>query len=213
MRGGRQSRARLLAWAAPILAIAVLTAACSPAASASPTSMVPGVTPAATIEASPVVSSTPGTTPAVELDPSLLAVLPSTIAGFAMAESPEAEAAAREDPQLAVVGSAMVAGIAVDASAGEFVYAVVVRLKAGAMNDAVFRDWRDSYDQGACSQANGVAGNAQTEIDGRTVYIGTCGGGVRTYHVWIEDKGLLVSASSVGDRRLGELLMNSLRVP
>ncbi|MBI3746126.1 MAG: hypothetical protein HY264_06305 [Chloroflexi bacterium] len=167
----------------------------------------------ATIGAPPAASPTPALTSAVALDPALLAVLPPSVAGFAIAESAEAEAAARADPQLAVVGSAMVAGIAVDAASGEFVYAVVVRLRPGAMSDGVFRGWRDSYDEGACSQANGVAGNAQTEIDGRTVYIGTCAGGVRTYHVWIEDKGLLVSASAVGDRRFGELLMNALRVP
>ena len=135
------------------------------------------------------------------------------MSGFEVTESPDAESTALGDPQLAVVGSGMAAGIAVDPTTGEFVYAVVVRLKAGTMNDAVFRDWRDSYDEGACSQADGVSGNAQTEINGNTVYIGTCAGGVRTYHVWLEAQGLLVSASSVGDHRFGEMLMNNLRLP
>ncbi|MEO7664523.1 MAG: hypothetical protein ABIV26_05300, partial [Candidatus Limnocylindrales bacterium] len=63
---------------------------------------------------------------------------------------------------------------------------------------------------GACSQASGVAGHAEAQIDGRTVYIGTCGGGVRTYHAWLAPDGVMVSASAVGDRRLGERLVENL---
>lgn len=202
---------------AAVLAVALATvlagalAACSSSTSPSPAPATPTPTATPTTSALPEVS--PGSTPAVALDPTLLGVLPASVAGFDLTESPDAETAALGDPQLAVVGSAMAAGIAVDASTGEFVYAVVVRLKTGAMNDAVFRDWRDSYDEGACSQANGVSGNAQAEINGNTVYIGTCAGGVRTYHVWLESSDLLVSASSVGDHRYGELLMDNLRVP
>lgn len=207
MRGARHLRALRLAW---IVTSAALTlTACSPNPSLSPTAAPPSATPAVTRSASPAGSPSP--TSAVALDASLLAILPASVAGFAVAESPEAETAALADPQLAIVGTAMAAGLAVDATSGEFVYAVVVRLRPGAMNDAVFRDWRDSYDEGACSQANGVTGNAQAEIDGRTVYIGTCAGGVRTYHVWIADKQLLVSASAVGDHRFGETLMENLR--
>ena len=190
----------------------LVLAACGALVTPSPTT-VPTATLIATlaVTGSPESSGSPTATPAVALDPSLLGVLPASVSGFAVVESPEAETAALGDPQLAKVGTAMVAGIAVDATVGEFVYAVVVRLRPGTMTDAVFRDWRDSYDQGACSQASGVSGNAQTQIDGRTVYIGTCTGGVRTYHVWIPERQLLVSASSVGDRRFGETLMENLR--
>jgi hypothetical protein len=91
------------------------------------------------------------------------------------------------------------------------VYAVVVRLLPDAMDETAFRDWRDSFDEGACSLADGVAGHAETETGGRTVYIGTCTGGLRTYHVWLEDRGVLISASAVGERRLGEHLVENLR--
>lgn len=211
MSAGRRATPRVVGARAGVatLLAGLLLAACGPSVTPSPTIAVPTATAAATSTPGPTVS--PGATPAVALDPSLLGVLPASVNGFDIVESPEAETAALADPQLATVGTAMVAGIAVDATVGEFVYAVVVRLKPGAMTDAVFRDWRDSYDEGACSQANGVAGNAQAEIDGRTVYIGTCAGGVRTYHVWIPERQLVVSASSVGDRRFGETLMENLR--
>jgi hypothetical protein len=81
----------------------------------------------------------------------------------------------------------------------------------GTWSEAWFRDWRDSYDEGACGQAGGVAGNAEAALGGRTVYIGTCAGGLRTYHAWLEGRGLLVSAFSVGKGRYGERLMAGLR--
>ena len=112
---------------------------------------------------------------------------------------------------LADVAVAVASALAIDPPTGEFVYAVVVRLKPGAFDGAVFRDWRDSFDEGACSQADGIQGHAETEIGGRTVYIATCVGGLRTYHVWLEDDGVLVSASAVGERRLGEHLVEHLR--
>ncbi len=181
--------------------------ACSPAAiSIPPSSAASGPSPS---QAPPATSGQPVS--AVAVDPSLLAVLPGTVAGIELIESPEAERTALAGPELVAVGSAMAAGIAFDAPTGEFVYAVVIRLKPGAMNDGVFRDWRDSYDEGACSQADGVAGSAETQLGGRTVFTGTCTGGLRTYHVWLEAQGILVSASAVGERRLGEQLMHDLR--
>ena len=67
------------------------------------------------------------------------------------------------------------------------------------LDDAFFRDWRDTYNEGACDQAGGVAANAETELDGRTVYIATCAGGLRVYHAWLEERGILVSLFSLGE--------------
>ena len=195
------------------LALALLVAAaagCSPNTTATPPSMTGSSSPP-TASPSTGPSGTPGPTSSVAIDPSLLAVLPESVDGLPVTESPEAEAASVADPQLEAVASALAAGIAVEASTGEFAFAVVVRLLPGAMNDDTFRDWRDSYDEGACSQADGVSGHAETEIGGRTVYIGTCAGGLRTYHVWLEAQDLLVSVSAVGERRLGEHLVGNLR--
>ncbi len=182
------------------------------------TACTPTVTSTPAPLAAPIASPTPGLpgptsgpSSAVAIDASLLGVLPASVDGLELIESPEAEAAAIAAPELAAIAIALAAGIAVDTTTGEFVYAVVVRLKPEGMNDRVFRDWRDSFDEGACSQADGITGHAESEIDGRTIYIGTCVGGLRTYHVWLAEPGLLISASAVGEHRLGEALMNGLR--
>ena len=146
------------------------------------------------------------------VDATLLAVLPAAVDGLPVNESPEGEDAALADPILPQVASEIASGLAIDAATGDFVYVVVVRLLPGGFDDATFRDWRDTYDIGACSQAGGVAGKAEATIGGRHVFIGTCAGGVRTYHVRLVERGLLISLSAVGDqRRLGELLLKGLR--
>jgi hypothetical protein len=153
----------------------------------------------------------PSNAAGVVVDAALLEVLPATVDGVAVVVSADGETEALSDPTLGEVAVAIAAGLAIDPASGEFVYAVVVRLRDGAMSDERFRDWRDSFDEGACSQAGGVVGHAEAEIAGRTVYIGSCVGGVLTYHVWLREPGLLVSASAVGDRRLGERLVEGLR--
>ena len=212
MTPGRKRLARLLT-------LGVL-AACGPSASPPtiPPTAAPASTPSAAATFAPsaaVLTGAPGTSPGtgatVVIDPALLEILPASVGGLEVVESPEGESAARGDPLLARVASAMAAGFALDPASGDFVYAVVVRTVPGSMDAATFRDWRDSYDEGACAQASGVAGNAETEIGGRTVYIGTCTGGLRTYHVWLAERGMLISASAIGERRLGELLVENLR--
>jgi hypothetical protein len=207
----RPPRRRLLGIALAIalpIAITLAATACSPTTpSATPTPSVPNSQTPADATTTPGAATTPG----VAIDASLLAVLPATVDGIALDESADGEAEALSDPALGSVAEAIAAGLAIDAASGEFVYAVVVRLRPGAMNDERFRDWRDTFDEGAYSQAGGVVGHAQAVIGGRTVYIGTCGGGVRTYHVWLTATSTLVSASSVGERRLGERLVEGLR--
>lgn len=197
-----------------VFAIAVVVAAVVVALTggAGPVSVAATPSPGATAAISPS-DAPPSSTPVpVAIDPALLHTLPSAVDGLPVVESPEGEAAAEKDAALPKVASAVASGLAIDATSGDFVYAVVVRLRQGAMDDATFRDWRDSYDEGACSQADGVDAHAETTIAGRTVFIATCGGGVRTYHVWIPGSQLLVSASAVGDdRRLGEKLVQALR--
>ena len=60
--------------------------------------------------------------------------------------------------------------------------------------------------------AGGIDARLEAPIDGRTVFVTSCVQALRTYHVWIQDQHLLISASSVGDGRFGELLMGELRV-
>lgn len=155
----------------------------------------------------------PGGTSPVVLDRTVLAFLPETVVGVAVAESVNEATQALADPSLQPIASAMDAGVAADADSGNLVYAWVVRLRPGAFGDEVYRQWRDSYDQGACGGEPGIVGRAQATIDARTIFITSCTQGLRTYHVWLKEEGILISASAVGDRSFGEQLMDNLRVP
>ncbi len=165
--------------------------------------------------AAPAPSDTPANTlpmPSgahVSLDASLLAVLPAAVGGVPVNQEPDSFAEAIRDPSFVANVDRAVFAIAV--SGNDLASGVVAHLRPGVWSDAFFRDWRDSYNEGACAQSGGVAGNAEAKIGDRTVFIGTCAGGLRTYHAWIEDRGVVVSAFSLGERRLGEQLMAGLR--
>lgn len=204
--------------AALALALTTAVAACqagpSQNGSGRPGSNAPNETspidPAMTVGQRP--SPTPDdATPAV-IDATLLEYLPETVGGVPVAEELNEAASAVADPAVSRIATAVDVGFAVDQTTGNLVTAHVVRLREGAFDDATYRQWRDSYDDGACAAAGGIVGRAEATIDGRTVYVTSCVAGLRTYHVWIEDEHLLVSASSVGTGRFGELLMNDLRV-
>lgn len=194
---------------AVIVVAACVAAACAPVATSPPPSIGETIPPTAPATPGPPATLVP--TSGVVIDSTLLEILPESVDGLDLVESPDAEAAALGDPQLEAVAASIAAGIAVDPATGEFAYAIVVRLLPGSLDGASFRDWRDSFDEGACSQADGVQGHAETEIGGFTVYIGTCVGGLRTYHVWLETRQVLISVSAAGERRLGEHLVENLR--
>ena len=177
----------------------------------------PGVTsasvspdPASTV--GPPPSPTPDeATPAV-LDATLLDHLPETIGGVEVTEAPDEAALALADPGINEIAAALDVGLAVDESSGNLVTAHVVRLREGAFGDETFRQWRDSFDEGACAAAGGVVGRAEVPLAERNVHVTSCAGELRTYHLWLADEDLLVSAASVGEGRFGELLMTTLRV-
>lgn len=172
-------------------------AATSPSAGAA--SVAPGIS-------GPVGS---GATAVVPIDPALLAILPSEVGGIPLAAVPDP--AGTTDPGLAESVARMAQAYVVDPSTSDFAYASVIALKPGVLDDGYYRSWRDSFDEGACSQAGGVSGRAETTIGGRTVAIGRCAGGVVTYHVRLDGPGIVVSVSSLGDERLGEQIVAGLR--
>jgi hypothetical protein len=194
------------------LALAVIALGCDPA---TPTPSATA-TRAPAGSSSPVPSGSPGSSgaaaasPLVAIDPSLLDLLPKTIGSIPVMPSPESAAEPASDPSLAASAQSLAVALAVDQTTGNLVVASVVKLKSGVFSDEFYRDWRDSFDQGVCGQAGGVSGNAQATMDGRTVYIGTCEGGVHTYHVHLDGPDVIISANSVGDGRLGAQLMDSL---
>jgi hypothetical protein len=187
------------------LALGALLAACAPVQTGGPSLPIatgPG-------GVGPPVTLAPGATPLVRIDPSLLAVLPDEVDGLSVLESADAEIDMQANGSLASLSDGVVGALAVDPGTADLVLADVVRLRSGAMTDAVFQGWRDTFDAGACGES-GVIGRAQAQIGGRTVFVGTCGNGLRTYHTWIPDKNLLVSASAAGKRELGRLLFEAL---
>ncbi|MEO8207842.1 MAG: hypothetical protein ABI598_02310 [Chloroflexota bacterium] len=201
--------------AAPAVGLVLLLlAACTPGGTAAPlivASPPPSATTPSTSSADANPSASPGAAAPVAIDPSLLSVLPATVDGLEVTESVEAETTALADPELSTIGLALAAGIAVDGPTGQFVYAVVISLKPGAMTDAAFGALRAAYDEGACSQADGIAAQGETQIAGRKVYTGTCVGGLRTYHVWLGSQDVVIAASALGDRLLGERLLEGVR--
>ena len=204
-----------MAWLAAPLVVVVLAAGCAsqPAPTIEPSSM-PTPTPVAPSQSAPVAS--PGTSGSastsglsVMLDESLLAILPATVDGATVGPEAQSFTDAITDPAFVANVQAAVFAIVVDG--GDLASGVVADLRAGVYSDAFFRDWRDTYNTGACAQAGGVVGNAEAELGGRTVYIASCAGGLRVYHAYLEGRNVIVSLFSTGDRRFGELLMSGLR--
>jgi hypothetical protein len=184
----------------------------TPGSSAPPGGATPTAEPVVTLGPPPSPTPPDGTSPVV-LDPTVLAFLPADVGGIALTESVDEATHALSDPSLPKIASAMDAAVAVDAGNGNLVYAWAVRLRADTFSDTIYGQWRDSYDEGACIGAGGIVGRAEAQIDDRTVHITSCTDGLRTYHVWLKDQAILISASAVGDGRFGELLMDNLRVP
>ena len=203
------SRLRAAALALSVLGFA-LVVACQPGPS--PSASVAAV---ATLPASGSISvsaSPPTSGGSVAVDPSLLSILPPDVAGVPMQPAPDTAAQIAADPSLASEVEAVAVALAVSAgssAAEDLVIASVVRLQPDIFDETFFRGWRDTYDGAACEPAGGVRGNAESEIDGRQVFIGSCNSGVLTYHLrYGED--VIVSLTSVGERRFGEQVVQNL---
>ena len=167
-----------------------------------PTSFGPSPSPTLPDEAVPV-----------SVDPALLGFLPEAIGEVPVREDADEAAVAQNDPALSQIATAVDAAVAVDTGTNNLVYALIVQLRPGAFGGATYTQWRNSFDEGACAASDGVAGRAEATLGGRQVFITTCAKGIRTYHVLLEDLDVVISASSIGDGRFGETLMETLRVP
>jgi hypothetical protein len=201
-----------------IAAVLVLAACSGSGATAAPSAAPTGVRGAtATVEVPPTFGPPPSPTPddaaPVVVDRTLLDLLPASIGTTPVQEDVDVAAQALSDPALDQLATGVDAAVAVDLGNGDLVYAVVVRVKPGVFGDEVYRQWRDSYDEGACAASGGVVGHAEAEIGGRQTYVTSCVQGMHTYHVWLEDQSVLISASSIGDGRFGEHLLEGLRLP
>jgi hypothetical protein len=206
--------------------IAMLLAGCGSQASPSPSQVVPSATadavptpvsapptfsPTASVSAVASTNASPGASPAVPIDPTLLAILPATVGGQGISEVPEVEANLVTDQSLVTNASGLAVALGIDIISGEFAYMAVIRLKPFVFSNAFYLSWRQSYDEGACSQSSGLTSTTTTTIAGRQVFVGTCAGGASTYHVHLADPDRLVSITSVGTSRYGELVLAALK--
>jgi len=145
----------------------------------------------------------------VVMDPTLLQILPAAIGTAKVAIEPDSFSEAVQDPSF--VASVDSAAFAVVTEGEDLASGVVAHLRPDVYSDAFFRDWRDSYDEGACGQAGGVAAHAETTLGDRPAFITTCAGGLRVYHAYVPEREVIVSVFSLGQGRFGEQLVAGLR--
>jgi hypothetical protein len=199
--------------------LAALLTACAAAPASTPIPSVlssplaqvaPTASPSAPAGSAPVGSAPVGS-PAVPIDPGLLAVLPATIGGQAVNEVPDVEDGLVTDPSLVQNAAALAVALGINLTTGDFAYVAVIRLKPLVFGNAFYLAWRQSYDEGACSQSSGVKGTSTATIAGQQVFIGTCAGGASTYHVHLTAPDRLISITSVGTAGYGTLVLAGLR--
>ncbi len=202
--------------------LALVSAACGAATSAAPSLVVaadspssaatsPSAIPSASPSAVASTEASPGASPAVPIDPSLLAILPATVGGQGINEIPEIEANLMTDPSLVQNASSLAVALGINMNTGDFAYVAVIQVKPLVFSNAFYLSWRQSYDDGACSQSDGLKGTSTTTIAGRQVFTGTCNGGAETYHVHLAAPDRLVSITSVGTGQYGALVLASLK--
>lgn len=225
MRTQRRHRRRHPLLLAVALAIGAIEA-CGPTptppspsatVSAAPTATVPSATTAPPAPSgSRSGESAPPSAPsglAVTVDPGLLEVLPAQVDGAPLEPDPTTASTIASDPLLA--DSALSLAVALVVAPGpsgteDLAVVSIIRLLPDVFDEAFYQEWRDTYDEAACEVADGVESSTETEIGGRTTYIGRCIGGAQTYHTYLEDQGFIVSVSATGSRGFGELIVAGL---
>jgi hypothetical protein len=198
--------------------MSLLVAGCG--ASPGPTPSFAPVETSASLEPSPALrNSAAASVPnasglRVEAEPGLLALVPGGGNGLDFTYDAETTASVASDPDLArnlvglAIGLYRVTGSGPDDP--NFAIVNVAQRRDASLDEAWFRDWRDTYDTAACAQAGGVVGHAQTQMVAGTVYIGSCAGGPLTYHLRLREGAIVVSVTSIGPMRLGEKVMKAI---
>ena len=186
-----------------------------PSASA-PSTASPSPSPSLASQAVASPSASIGTPPSLPLgvtvDPGLLEVLPASVDGISLVPDPDTAAEVAADPLLAesALTIAVALAVAPTSTTDDLAVASVIRLRPDVFDEAFFQEWRDTYNEAACEVADGVESETATLIGGHASYVGTCVGGARTYHTWLEDQGFIVSVTGTGERNLGEQIIAGL---
>ena len=153
-------------------------------------------------------SSPQGSASTAAADPDLFEVLPATDDILTLTYDPVTTAGIAADPALDPAVDAIATGLYLLKGAAEgapdFAIVNVVHLRDPSLGDNWYQSWRETYDEGACGQAGGVIRRAETTIGDVTVHVGSCAGGVFTYHVRLNEGNVILSMTSVGPARIGQ---------
>ena len=216
MRRGPGRVRRAVAVVAGAAMLATVAAGCIPPRPSPSAAVTPSITPA------PRSSEPSGASPiagVVVADPTLLDLLPAEVAGVPLESDPQSAADIAAQTTAEGLITPFVSGIAIARAFGpqatdmatDYVVVTVARLRRGAFLDLVYREWRRTFDAAVCEQAGGVVGvTAETVIADHLTYIGTCAGGIHTYHVHLADRDILLSMQGAGDGRLAERVIEGL---
>jgi hypothetical protein len=147
----------------------------------------------------------------LRIDPTLLGKLPAEVGGNPIVEAAGTEAQDLDNPDLPASFDGIAEGSLGEITDANWLRVSVGRLRPEAQTDDFYTSWRDQYDEGVCSRADGVASVQQETIADRAVDVATCKGGVVAYTVRILDGAVLVSAQDLGPRRLGRQLILALQ--
>ena len=202
---------RRRAWLlAGLVATATVATGCIPPRPSPTSAPEPPSTPTPTVAPATASAGVSG----VMVDPSLLDLLPPDVNGVPMNPDSETAAEIAADGSIGLFVSAIALAaafgpIATD-TAADYVVVTVARLKPGTFDELFFRGWRDTFDAAVCEQAGGVSGHAESDISGHHTHIGTCAGGVHTYHVHLPASDVIVSMQGTGEGRYGERVVAGL---
>jgi hypothetical protein len=192
---------------------ALAVAACAGSTPSTPSPPTTGVQPPASATPPPAIAlGSPTVGPyGLAIDPSLLAVLPATLGDLPVSESADVEAPVLQDSELPKHAESYAGAVVGDLGGSDWATASVVKLKAESRTDAYLSSWRSDFDAAACEQAGGVASEETLQSGVRAVQHVTCEGGVDLYHVWLPERGEIVSVTSLGPLRLGWQLVQALQ--
>jgi hypothetical protein len=205
--------ARRAGVAVTILVVTLALVACippRPSASAMPTpDATAQPTSSGATAASPAPAESPSDGAGIVVDPTLLEHLPPDIAGIPRTPDPETAADIAGEPLLDAYVSGL--SVAIYPSDPDYAVATVARLHPEVFDETWFRGWRDTFDEGVCSQAGGVApGHSEVDLGGRHVFRSGCNGGVVIYHAWLPDSNAIVSIQGAGPLDMGRSVVSGL---
>jgi hypothetical protein len=201
-------RVRIVGLLAALLLAATAAAACSYTVVVQSPTPGPDTDTAVPIMPTPWPNGTTGTF-GLRIDPSLMTNIPAVVGGDPLVESTDIEIAAMDDPNYATAFKSYYVASIGSITDVNWLEVSIGALQDGALTQDFYTQWRGSWFQTACSQADGIASTDQESINDWPVDVATCKGGVDAYTLSL-DNGVLVSIMDIGPRRLGRELIEGI---